>query len=337
MTFSADSAWIATGSYDATARLWDLRATDPSAAPIVLNGHTKEVSEVAFSGDGRTLVTGSLDSTLRVWDLTKNPSDSSLVLSVDNPIYAVTLTADGRWLAVRGATSSTLWDLHAAEPARSKKVLEDSAGPVLVSPDDRWLVTYDPRGEKGMGPRTAILDLTAPDILATRRVLDQAGEPHGISPDSRWLVTEAQSERGVPMLWPLVGPTPGPIALKGHAESSLTSVSFSADSRWLVTGSYDDTGRIWDLTAKDIVASSRVLSGHPSSVTVAINANGRWVATTSSGAAFLWENVEGSLLLPIALPVVTEASGGAFTADGAWLITRHYETKTVRLWRLVLG
>ena len=38
LAISADSRWLVTGSEDKTARLWDLRANDPAANPVVLRG-----------------------------------------------------------------------------------------------------------------------------------------------------------------------------------------------------------------------------------------------------------------------------------------------------------
>ena len=69
MAFSADGRWLATGSPDTTARLWDLTAADPAAESIVLRGHEGWIRSVAFSPDGRWLATGSWDRTVRLWTL----------------------------------------------------------------------------------------------------------------------------------------------------------------------------------------------------------------------------------------------------------------------------
>ena len=70
--------------------------------------------------------------------------------------------------------------------------------------------------------------------------------------------------------------------LPGH-EGSITSVAISADSHWLVTGSTDQTARLWDLTASDPATSSTVLRGHEDSITsVAISADSRWLVTGES-------------------------------------------------------
>ena len=77
MAFSPDGRWLATGSYDNTARLWNV--ADPAAAPIVLQGHEQPVIAVAFSPDGRWLATGSYDNTARLWNVT-DPAAAPIVL-----------------------------------------------------------------------------------------------------------------------------------------------------------------------------------------------------------------------------------------------------------------
>src|SRR5262245_20833733 len=74
--------WLVTGGGNGTARLWDLKAADPSAsARALLRGHAKPVARVAISPNGRWLATGSTDETVCVWDLeAPDPAGTKLVL-----------------------------------------------------------------------------------------------------------------------------------------------------------------------------------------------------------------------------------------------------------------
>ncbi|MDR2644214.1 MAG: WD40 repeat domain-containing protein [Planctomycetaceae bacterium] len=75
---SDDSSWLATGSEDATARVYNLRSTYPGSEQTVLKGHQAGIISVIFSSKGGWIATGSQDNTVRVWQLSssKNPPDS---------------------------------------------------------------------------------------------------------------------------------------------------------------------------------------------------------------------------------------------------------------------
>jgi WD40 repeat protein len=90
--FSPDGAWVVTGSWDNSARIWDaktgkplrklngkLTASDDHTAVLwnaasgqvvrTFRGHTDRVRSAVFSADGALVLTASSDKTARVWNV----------------------------------------------------------------------------------------------------------------------------------------------------------------------------------------------------------------------------------------------------------------------------
>ena len=68
LRFSPDGRWLASSSWDATTRVWDVASGQPVTPWLV--GHRSGVDSIHFSADGRTLVTRSAsDMAFRFWHL----------------------------------------------------------------------------------------------------------------------------------------------------------------------------------------------------------------------------------------------------------------------------
>ncbi|PPQ92311.1 hypothetical protein CVT25_008517 [Psilocybe cyanescens] len=64
VAFSANSAWLASGSHACSVRMWD---TSKGGQLRIMKGHTDTVTSVAFSADGSKIISGLWDPSIWVW------------------------------------------------------------------------------------------------------------------------------------------------------------------------------------------------------------------------------------------------------------------------------
>ncbi|MBS0587449.1 MAG: caspase family protein [Proteobacteria bacterium] len=154
-----------------------------------------------------------------------------------------------------------------------------------------------------------------------------------LSPDNRWLALggwlhpECAGQCGNIRLIDFAS---GQVVrlLQGH-QNVILSLAFSADGRRLVSGSFDNTARIWDVTSDQ---SLYTLSGHRDHIyAVAFSPDGRLVVTGSLDHSLkLWHSTSGKLLNNLH-GHEDEVASAAFTPDGHYLLSGSVD-RTIRLW-----
>lgn len=85
---------VVTGSFDATAKVWDLASRQEVTT---LRGHTGGLLGVAVNSDGTLVATASLDGTAKLWDLATG--EVLTLFGHDGPVNTVAFSPDGRFLA----------------------------------------------------------------------------------------------------------------------------------------------------------------------------------------------------------------------------------------------
>jgi hypothetical protein len=98
LTFSPDGRWLASGSRDQTAIVWNVAS---GSAKHVLRVHTGHVWGLAFSPDSSRLVTTSHDHTARIWEVASGRELFRLDGHTDK-VQCAAWSADGRTIATGG-------------------------------------------------------------------------------------------------------------------------------------------------------------------------------------------------------------------------------------------
>src|SRR5215467_12636825 len=110
--YSPNGRYVATGSYDKTAKIWDAAT---GAEIITLRGHDATVEAVRFSPDGKILATGSYDSTVKLWDWAAG-RERATFRGHTNMIRSLAFAPDGQTVGcrhgARARNSQRSWAWH---------------------------------------------------------------------------------------------------------------------------------------------------------------------------------------------------------------------------------
>ena len=107
VTFSPDSQWLASGSADQTARLWQVS----NQVCLRVFQHSNSVGSVDFSPDGRLLATSSEDG-VRYWNVTNG---ALLAFIATEPYSTARFSANGKLVVTLANEVFRLWRVPSGE------------------------------------------------------------------------------------------------------------------------------------------------------------------------------------------------------------------------------
>ena len=359
---SPDGAYIASGSGDATAKLWN---AETGALIKTLEGHGKRVTSLDFSPNSDHLITGSGDGVIRRWRI----EDGLLVQSYEGHetwVNAVRFSKDGtRILSGSGDKTAKLWDTQNGAALRTFSGHEGRVSAAVFSPDEteiytgseygvlkvwdalsaeekrsikiheNWInaIDFSPDGDRYL---TSSGDALVKVWRTVDGALEKILEGHKsrindavFSPDGT-LIASGAGDFDV-HLWDVETGTMRR-TYAGH-DSWVYGVSFAPDQRTLITGAWDNTLKSWTLPQSNTIA---VLPG---------TAPVRVLAATDASDFILYNNDATSVALVKASDIeniivrfthdanVTDA---AFSPDGARVATSAVDG-AVKLWDVATG
>jgi RNA polymerase sigma factor (sigma-70 family) len=244
LAFSPDSQTLAssaTGTRDPSIRLWEVASGKKIRKLLAPRANDADGPyHMVFSNDGKVLVAGDRDGFIRHWEVaTGKTLRSHGDKPGENPATGA-LSQDGGFLA-SGDVDGLLrvWDTATGNNiARFESEKRHSVCAVALSPDNKTLASVDYRGD------VCLWEVPAGKKLRSLPGNSTKGDAVlAFSPDGRILAT---ASGGTLHGWEVS--TGKKLFQLGKHEGPVTCLTFSSDGKTLVSGSWDTTLLIWDVS-----------------------------------------------------------------------------------------
>ena len=279
--FSPDQSNLAT-SHHKTVSLWSLAKLSPL---VLKNGTDLEyISDMKISSKGNVLVTSSYLGDAQLWTL-GDLNDVSRLQPIPlqhGAVFSVGLSPDGKAIVTGGQDGSIkIWSSDGRQKSKTIKSHAAAVNSISVSPNGQFFAA-------GSEDKTVKLwDLNG-ELIQDLGSFGASVNSISLSPDGQ-LIAIGDSSKTVKLI-SLKGEVHE--TLQGHHDS-VNSVIFSPTGKTLATASNDNLVKIWSLEGELI----NTLKGHSGPVdSIAFTSDGTMIATGSLDRTVKIWNLEGQLL-----------------------------------------
>jgi WD40 repeat protein/serine/threonine protein kinase len=327
VAISADNKWILTGDARGRAKMWDVKTRK---VVYEMENHSRRITDALFLADGSRVLTASSDNSVAQWDTSTGEELGTLQLKHTDSVASIALRPVGRQL-VTGSVDGTVrvWDIDKATVLGSFKL--GSVNSVAISKDGQRAVAIDANDRK-----VAVWSLADSGDIKPQSVFEYDGELWAatMTPEGTGVLTVGGSEATI-------------VDLKSQKSTAsfsphgvVASANFSSDGRFVVTGSWDSSARIWNATTGEVIRKLVDENGHKGSVLSASfspDAESKFVLTAGDdGKVIIWDRATGKIVSAIDAHKNSRVNHAAFSHDGKTILTASSD-KTAGLWDATTG
>jgi WD40 repeat protein len=281
LAFSPDGNMLAVGTYQ------KVLLCDPVTRQVtsVWGGHTDSVRSVAFSPDGKWLAAGGGTSgafgDARLWNVVARRAGKTLASQTD-AVNAVAFSPDGKLLAAASADKSVqIWDAASGKPLQTLRDHADSVLGLAFRADGKYMASC------GADKSFKIWDTVTWKRLYTIGAHEEPVTALAFNSDNSLL--SAGADR-VAKVWNVAADNASSSRTLGGHEKPVLCVAVSQDGQFAVTGSADNTVKLWKIGDGSNLATFTDAKDWVYAVRFSPDGK-RLAAGTWNGQVYLW-NIE---------------------------------------------
>ncbi len=275
LSFSADSTILGSGGLDDAIKLWDIT----TGINIDTLRHPNLVRFISFSPDGKTLA--SLSDRVRLWDVTTG-QNITIFQGTPSWVMRVSFSPDGTILAAGFRDGMIrLWDVTTNTNIRTLNAHKDGGGLISFSPDGSILASGS--AYPFSSSNIKLWNVATGQNIKTFDFEQQRANAVVFLPDDT-ILAYMSDWQGIKLL-----DVTAEANLATFTHISFRSMAISPDGTILASGGHDREPiiKLWDVTTGENIAT---LEGHTHGIyALSFSADGRVLASGSSGAILLWD------------------------------------------------
>ncbi|MFV8366898.1 WD40 repeat domain-containing protein [Flavobacterium sp. XS1P27] len=286
---SPDGKQILSSGDDGTIRFWDIatrKEINNFPAEKVSSGVVYPVTGVAYSPDGKTFISGQKSSLPKLWDIALGKV-MKRVSQKTAGIYSLAFSPNGILIALGTYGSISICDTNS-----SKEILIpiSRTSPIIsleFSPDNQSLIAVADNQEISLWDTNSGTKIRNFDIHNYQKDVEYATDA-SFTPDGKTIITggfNKEPYQGIIKMWNANDGTLIHTIIDGQ---SIDCLAISHDGLKLVTGNFDHSVKIWEISTGKLL---KILVGHKNYVkSVCFSPDDQTVVASSTyGAINLWK------------------------------------------------